>query len=315
MRIIINKWRIALVSCTLAHFFIFFLLGLWRHWGYMTSIGDLGYFDQAIWMASQGHSLTITGMNSLGNHFQPILFVFAPLYKILPNVHWLILSQSAALSFSALPVFLIANQITRSDKIAFIWALIYLLNPFLIAAGTWDFQPGCLAVFFLCLALLAIEQKRLLLLIATSIALLACKEHLGLTVAGLGFLYGSVHKNWVVSAGFIIIGLMMTILVIGVIMPHYSPTGQHPMLNSGHVHESRYNWLGDSLPAVIKRLCLDPLTVIEKVFVNMEGGYYIFLSACAFLISSSRFSFLDTSRSRRSFSQFTVRQSNAARYY
>jgi len=286
MHIKINKWRIALVGCSLTHFFIFSLLGLWRHWGYMTSITDLGCFDQAIWMASQGHSLINSSnlsvtMNWLGFHFQPILYVFTPLYQILPNVNWLTLSQSAALSFSALPVFLVAHHITRSDKIALIWALIYLLNPFLLAAGTWDFQPGSLAVFFLCLALLAIEQKRLLLLIVTSIALLACKEHMGLTVAGLGFLYGSVHKNWIVSAGFIITGLMMMILVIGVIMPHYSPTGQHPMLESGP--NMRYNWLGDSVPAVIKRLCLDPLAVMQTVFVGMKGWHYIFWLFTPFL--------------------------------
>jgi len=31
------------------HFAVILALGLLRHWGYMTSLNDLGVFDQAVW--------------------------------------------------------------------------------------------------------------------------------------------------------------------------------------------------------------------------------------------------------------------------
>jgi uncharacterized membrane protein len=259
-------------------------MGVWRHWGYMTSLYDLGAFDQAIWTASQGGSLlnsinTEQTMNWLGFHFQPILYLFVPLYKLYPSVHWLTVSQSAALSFSALPIFAIARHATRSEKKAVIWALIYLLNPFVIAAATWDFHEVSLATFFISLGLYAITQKRLLLLMVSSLFLLACKEHFGLTVAGLGILYGVVHKNWLVGAGFSAIGIMAMALIIGVIMPSYSPTGQHLMVKPASGLEGsalRYSWLGNSLITVIKNLFLHPWTVLKIVFGIMDGWSYLF---------------------------------------
>jgi uncharacterized membrane protein len=278
-----NPWRIALWSCTLSYFCFFSLLGIWRHWGYMTSPYDLGVFDQAIWTASQGGSLlnsinTGQTINWLGFHFQPILYFFVPLYKIYPSVHWLTVSQSAALAFSALPLFAIARHVTRSEKNAFLWALIYLLNPFVIAAATWDFHEVSLATFFISLGLYAITQKRLLLLMISSMFLLACKEHFGLTVAGLGILYGVAHKNWLIGAGFSVVGIMMTALIIGVIMPHYSPTGQHLMImpvKSMDSSSMRYTWLGNSASSIIKSLFIHPFIPIKEVFVTMNGWRYL----------------------------------------
>jgi len=280
---LIHQWRIALWGFTISYCIFFSLLGIWRHWGYLTSVYDLGCFDQAIWTASQGHSLlnsinTGQSINWLGFHFQPILYLFVPLYKIYPSVHWLTVSQAAALSFSALPIFSIAKHFAHSEKQAFMWSCIYLLNPFVIAAATWDFHEVSLATFFITLGLYAVIQKRLSLLVISSIFLLTCKEHYGLTVAGLGIVYGAVHKNWRVGAGFLVVGIIMTALIIGVVMPHYSPTGQHLMINpvkSVNSGTGRYSWLGNSLSAVIKNILMHPLTVMETVLVSMKGRDYL----------------------------------------
>lgn len=288
-----NKWFIALWICAFSYFVVFSLLGVWRHWGYLTSPYDLGAFDQAVWTASQGGSLlnSFNGsgqtMNWLGIHFQPILYLFVPLYNIYPSVHWLTLSQSAALAFSSLPIFAIARHVTHSEKHAFIWAIIFLLNPFVIGAATWDFHEVSLATFFISLGLYAITQKRLVLLIICSIFLLACKEHFGLTVAGLGILYGIAHKNWMVGVGFAVIGIVLMSLIIGVIMPSFSPTGQHPMIRpaiSMHPSTGRYSWLGDSLHAVIKNIISHPFVILETVFVTMERWEYLFSLLVPFLL-------------------------------
>jgi len=136
------------------------------------------------------------------------------------------------------------------------------------------------------LGLYAVIQKRLSLLVISSIFLLTCKEHYGLTVAGLGIVYGAVHKNWKVGAGFLVVGIMMTALIIGVVMPHYSPTGQHLMISpakSTYSSAARYSWLGNSLSSVIKNLFMHPLAVIQTVFVTLEGWTYLFGLLAPFL--------------------------------
>ena len=97
----------------------------------MTSLIDLGCFDQAAWMASTGHGLINTSLintpfNWMEFHFQPILYVFALLYKISPNVGWFVLLQSMALSISVWPIYFLVEKLSSSEKIALIWSFAYL---------------------------------------------------------------------------------------------------------------------------------------------------------------------------------------------
>ena len=130
----------------LAHFFIILVLGLSRYWGYMSSINDIGMYDQAVW--GGGHCepfLNTIGFNQqtnwLGQHFNPILILFTPLYAIVPSATWLTLAQALALSLAGLPIFLLASRVFTSEKVGLLWALVYLVNPFILNAAAWDFHP------------------------------------------------------------------------------------------------------------------------------------------------------------------------------
>jgi len=283
----IDRWQALLLVFIALFFSLFFLLGLWRHWGYLTSINDLGCFDQVVWMASFGHSLVNTSnftmpMHWLGFHFQPILFVFALLYKITPTVNWFVLAQAAALAISAWPIFLIAERVTASGKIALLWSLAYLCNPFVLNTAAWDFHPVSLAVPFIALGLLAVVRKQALLLLFASIMLLACKEHMGLMVAGLGLLFGIYNRAWPMGLGLFLAGMAVFGLIVAVVMPSYSITGQHPMFGENVGQLSRYAWLGGSPEEVIRTIAFEPIHV-SKVIVAMGGLKYLFLLLIPFL--------------------------------
>ena len=289
MHIRIDHWRMLLLIVCLLFFGLFTLLGLWRHWGYLTSLNDLGSFDQVVWMASRGHSLVNTSVLSmpmqwLGFHFQPVLFVFVLLYKISPTVNWFVLAQGAALAVSAWPVFLIAERVTASGKAAFLWSLAYLCNPFMLNAAAWDFHPVSIAVPFLALGLLAIERKQVGLLMFMCLILLACKEHMGLTVAGLGLLYGVRNRTWGVGLAFFMAGIAAFVLIVAVVMPSYSLTGQHPLFSDTVSSQfGRYSWLGGSPAEVIKSIIMQPLAVSQTVFVDMGGFQYFYNLLAPFL--------------------------------
>jgi uncharacterized membrane protein len=159
-----NFWQKCMIAALLVHFFLLFFLGYFRHWGYMNSIYDLGVFDQAVWGILHDKPLISTihfnrPINWLGFHFHPILFLFSALYFISPSVNWFIVAQALALSLTAWPIFLIGKQVCQSEKAGFLWALCYLVNPFLLNSAAWDFHPMSLAVPFIASALLAIERK------------------------------------------------------------------------------------------------------------------------------------------------------------
>lgn len=257
----------------------------------MSSINDLGVFDQAVWGVLNGESLLNTSLfnrqiNWLGFHFHPVVFLFTPLYAIIPSATWLTLAQALALSLAAWPIFLLASRVSLSEKAGLLWAVAYLFNPFLLNAAAWDFHPMTLAVPFVAISMLAIETKKPYLLFACTFFILLCKEHFGVMVAGFGLLWYIQNKSWKPALGLMLIGIMHSFTVLALIMPALSPTGDHPMLTG------RYSWLGHSIGEILGRLFTDPFSIIKVVMIDYKGIIYIlFLLAflCGFPVLAPEF--------------------------
>ena len=269
------------------HFIILILLGLSRHWGYMNSIKDLGQFDQAIWGGLIGEPfLNTIGFNQkinwLGVHFNPILILFTLFYAIIPSTTWLTLAHALSLSLPALPIFLLASRVFTSEKVGFLWALVYLVNPFILNTAAWDFQAITLAVPFVAISMLSIESKNLRLLFFSCLVILLCKEHLGIMVVGFGLLWWIKNKSWKPAIVLILIGITHFVLVLMVIMPVLSPTGEHIMIkNVGQ--PVRYGWLGNSLQEVFYMLMLHPIHIFKTVMLKMDGASYLLVLLIPFL--------------------------------
>jgi uncharacterized membrane protein len=272
-------WKICLWTAILLHFAFFLTIGMSRYWGHMSSIDDLGVFDQVIWSTLNGNILQTTinpfgtPINWLGFHFQPVLLLFVPLYALTPTVTWLIIAQAAALSLAAWPLYLLAHHIFKSHKSGLIWALVYLANPFLLSADTWDFHPITLAVPFISLGFLAVAKNNARLLLLSCLILLTCKEHLGLAVAGFGILWWLKHRGWRTPLILTTMGVGHLILVLCFIMPAFSPTDTPAMLSEQLGQASRYSWLGTSLTEVLHTLLTQPDYVWQNV-INMGGWIY-----------------------------------------
>lgn len=284
-----SRWQLGLAIAIAAHFLVIFMFGLSRHWGYLTSLNDLGVFDQAVWGTLHGKFLPNTSnpfnmpSNWLGFHFHPVLLLFVPLYAIAPAVEWFTLAQALALSLTAWPLFLLAHRVSRSEATALLWALAYLVNPFLLNAAAWDFHPVALAVPFIALGMLAIEKSDARLLLLSCLPLLFIQEQLGVTVAGFGLLWWAQNRTWKTALGLVCLGIAHAALVLGVIMPSFSPTAGHVMMASGAGHLSRYSWLGHSLGEVVNTLATKPLLVMKLVLVDLGGMAYLGLLFLLFI--------------------------------
>lgn len=274
-------WRWWVVVLATAHFLLFAGLGLARHWGFMTSLNDLGMFDQAVWGLLHGKPFLNTSspfnvpMNWLGWHFNPVLALFAPLYAIAEAPEWLMIAQAAALAAAAWPLFLLARRISGSERTGFLWAVAYLFNPFLLNGVAWDFHPVTLAVPLVALALFAVETGNGRLLLGSCLPLLLVQEQMGLTVAGFGALWALKQPSRRLGAWLALLGLGQVILVLGVVMPAFSPSQSHPMLSSGLGQVSRYGWLTQALA--------QPATFAGTVLVDMGGGLYLATLLMTFL--------------------------------
>jgi uncharacterized membrane protein len=190
-----NWWKTILWIAIFIYFILTLIISFSYHWGYMSSVTDIGTFDQAIWGTLHGHFFLNTiafnkAINYLGFHFRPILLIFLPFYVLLPKVDWMILAQSVALSLTAWPIYLLAKRVCKSDAAALFWALAYMVNPFIIGMPPWVFRPESLAMPFFAMAFLSVEKSKFRLLLLSCLFIVLCKEHFGVTVIGFGILWG-----------------------------------------------------------------------------------------------------------------------------
>lgn len=284
-----SRLRWTLLCLILGHASLFFGLGLARHWGYLTALNDLGAFDQAVWGLLNGEPFLNTNnpfaapMNWLGFHFHGVLLLFVPLYGLLPTPVWFALAQAMAVSFTAWPIFLLACRVSGSSTAGFLWAVVYLANPFLLNGAAWDFHPVSLALPCIALAMLGIEKNNPGLACGACLALLPIQEHLGLMVTGFGFLWWLRNRSPGTALTLLVLGFGHAGLVLGFLMPHFSPTQGLPMLSDGLGGFSRYGWLGGSPGQILLTVLQHPLWLLETVFLDMGGGAYLFLLLLPFI--------------------------------
>jgi uncharacterized membrane protein len=270
-------------------FTIFFsFVGLARHFSLLTSINDLGHFDQAVWGSIQDGVLLNSDVfnfkiNHLGFHFTPILYAFSPLYKLLPTAIWLILAQAFCTAIAAWPIYLITANVSSSKFIALLWSMIFLFNPFLQNAVAWDFHPVMLTLPFIGFAIYFLLKNKFLPVVICSIIIMMCKEHFGIMTAGFGLLWYVKHRDLKKSFLLCSIGILEFLLVFEYLMPLLSPTGNHLMISKGFGQLSRYSWLGDSPSEIILSILKNPYKVFQISILKMGGGGYLILLLIPFL--------------------------------
>lgn len=265
-----------------AHFVFSALFCLSYHWGYMSTLTDVGTFDQAIWSVLQGELFLNTNafneaVSYLGLHFRPILLAFVPFYLLYPSVEWLIIGQCLALSLSAFPVYLLVRKAGAGELAALFFTLAYLGNPFFLNVLPWVFRPETLAVPFITLALLTIETRNFKWFFVSGLFIMLCKEHYGATVAGLGLLWGLRNGDWWGGGLTIFVGTAYSFLVLGFVMPALSPYGGHVMLEESLGQLSRYTWLGGSFKEILLNFVAQPQIVLKTVFFDFGGGIYLLM--------------------------------------
>ena len=98
-------------------------LSVLRHRSFETGRFDLGNMVQAVWSTAHGHLLQVTNLRGeqvsrLAAHVDPILVLFAPLWRIWPSPSLLLVTQAVVVALGALPLFWLARKHTGSERAA-----------------------------------------------------------------------------------------------------------------------------------------------------------------------------------------------------
>jgi uncharacterized membrane protein len=221
---------------------------------------DLGNFTQAVANTAHGHFLEVTDITGrqfvrLGAHVDPILALFAPLWRIWPSPTMLLTVKAIALAAGAVPVFWLGRKHLRSERAAVCLALVYLLYPATQWAAVNDNPPG--PVPLLLLAVWYLDEDRLTPFAVVAALALATGEQIGLVVAGLGIWYAIRRRRARAGGAIAAVGLAWTVVAFELVIPHFSG-GPSPF-------ESRYDTVGGSPAGIAKTLVTDPDRILSAI--------------------------------------------------
>ncbi|MBW4686325.1 MAG: DUF2079 domain-containing protein [Komarekiella atlantica HA4396-MV6] len=247
-----------------------------RHELFNSGAWDLGIFDQAVYLISQGQPpiSSFLGFHILGDHAAWILYPLALLYKIYPSVYWLFAVQSAALALGALPTWYLARQAGLKESQAVAMVAVYLLYPVVYNANLFDFHPDAIAIPALLAAVLAARLGKVGWFCLSILTVLGCKAVLSLTVAAMGIWLLFFEKRRLYGAIALISGIPWFLIANKGIIPFF---GSEAALLERHLY--RYSYLGNSFPEMTKILLSQPELILTKVFSLTNLEYLILLLA------------------------------------
>jgi uncharacterized membrane protein len=257
-------WAIAL-----AVFAAYAALSLFRLLQLNPTSWDLGIFTEYVKQYAHLQApivdIRAPGFNLLGDHFQPIVALVAPFFRVFPSSATLLVAQALLTAVSVFPV----SQVAR-DKLGigpgraiavaygFSWGLQQLIE--------FDFHEIAFAVPLLAFSLSALVRGRVQATVWWALPLVFVKEDQGFTVAAIGLylivaglrasapapahdtrgdLYPDQdqdpdpdpHGQRRMQAGLLLLtwGFAWSFLAIGVIIPHFNPAHHYDYWSDGGV--------------------------------------------------------------------------------
>lgn len=153
----------------------------WANFEYRTF--DLAFYVQGLWQFLKGrYYVSVAGVPLLGNHVEPIVFLIAPLFFLIPHPLLLVFLQNAALALMGPVAFKIGRELGLERRDALLLASAILLTPATSYIALHEFHPEAFAALFFLLVLHARLRRSLNAHWGWLLALLACKENLALLI-------------------------------------------------------------------------------------------------------------------------------------
>jgi uncharacterized membrane protein len=229
----------------------FAIAGVLHHRAFHSAANDLAFFDQIIWNSAHGRffATSFVPYNFLGQHVQPVLLLYALLYRLWPSPGVLLISQALLAAAAALPLFHVARRLLHRDGIAALIAGAYLFSPYLHHAVNFDFHPETMAPFFVFLGYRFILDGRRRAAVGALLPLLLLKEDTALLLLGLAWLCW-LRRERRLGATLAGIAIGWGALTTLVIMPHFR-SGPSDL-------EERYGYLGSGAAEILTGLATHP---------------------------------------------------------
>ncbi|MBI4369418.1 MAG: DUF2079 domain-containing protein [Elusimicrobia bacterium] len=258
-----NARKARVILLALAAFSVWtFLLPILRHKAFQSHTLELGILTNVSWNFLQGKGFYDPVMhvqNYLGDHWQPVLALMAPVFWFWRNAAALIVIQSLGLVAGGIMVYRLSQKILSQRSWAILVAAMYFLSAPMHAINRFDFHPEFLAVPLIVAGYSMAYRKLWWKAFFCFAALWLVKEDMAIVAAAIGSQFVLCAKE---SRRFGILMITGSAFVLGVVifvlMPlfldHATPT-----------HLARYANLGTSWPEIFKKILLKPHFVLFEM--------------------------------------------------
>ena len=150
---------------------------------------DLGIYTQYVSQLAHLHAPVVAirgpGFDLLGDHFQPIVALVAPFFRLFPTPVTLLVAQALLTAVSVVPVCR-AAQVLLGTGVSRVIGVAYGFSWGLQEMIIFDFHEIAFAVPLLACSLSALVRRRPRAAAAWALPLVFVKEDQGLTVAAIG---------------------------------------------------------------------------------------------------------------------------------
>ena len=227
---------------------VFFALSTWTsylRWAdFRYRTFDLAYYVQAVWQLIHGRfDVSVENVPLLGNHVEPIVFLFAPLFAVVRHPMLFVVLQNAALAAMAPIGFFLARR-WFEPLAASMLAGALLVAPAAGYVALHEFHPEALTAPLLLLMFYGKASRRLWLHWISLVGVLACKENMALLLGAYCAVFLvierrlSVRELWRWYGGPLLLAILWFLLCTRVITPAF---------NSGNIdYVSLYDRIGKS---------------------------------------------------------------------
>lgn len=217
----LNKYLVPILLSIL-FFLIYSSHTINRHLSFNSNAFDLGIFTQITYLYSKDLTpfSSLKHMTLLADHFEAILILLSPIYKLFPDPITLLILQALFVSLSSIPIYLISLNLIKDVLISFLITLAYLTSQGLIAAINFDFHPSTLSVLPLSLLIYAWYFKKWRLYWITLTFSILFKEDIPIFIVGLG-LFELFHNQRKIGILTTLYGIVSLYLIKFKFMPFF----------------------------------------------------------------------------------------------
>ncbi len=264
----------------------FFAVVTWTSWARWANFEyrtfDLAYYVQAIWQLIHGRfEVSVEHVPLLGNHVEPIVFLFVPLFALFRHPMLFVFVQNALLATMAPVGYRMARRLGCDPLRSLLIGALLLLTPAAGYMALHEFHPEALTAPFLLLLLdarLARSLGRHWLWFA---AVLACKENMALLLAAYCVVNLIVERarGWAELRRWylwpLLVALVWFVLCSKVITPTF---------NSGSIdYVTLYDRLGNSGGEILRRAITQPQLFGRALLQSLTHGNLVWALLLPFL--------------------------------